>query len=174
MYSTSYSTENKEKGMGLDISAYRKLEKVRDFTSEDEDYYAEGLVHVYPNNDFPGRFDGLDEKALYKPGESFGFRAGSYGVYNAWREWLARLVGTTPNEAWAGFYHGPFAELINFSDCEGTIGPVVAAKLAKDFAEWDDRAKGSAPADRAWNYEVYKDWRKAMEMAADNGAVDFH
>ncbi len=74
--------------MGLDITAYKNLEKVRDFTDPDEDYYSEGLTHLYANPDFTAHFEGLDEKALYKAEETHGFRAGSYGGYNEWRNGL--------------------------------------------------------------------------------------
>lgn len=171
--------------MGLDITAYRKVAAVRAKKDED-DGYEDGLTSFYPNTDFPGRFDGLEEGVLYSYVEEHDFRAGSYGGYGAWREWLANLVGypLTPYTshgrqdeaysaaAWTGVVKGgPFYELIDYSDCEGTIGPKVAAKLAKDFAEWDERAKAAAVGDY---YERYKNWRKAFEMAADEGAVTFH
>ena len=35
----------------------------------------------------------------------------------------------------------PFVELLNFSDCEGFIGPKTSAKLHADFLEWDEKAK---------------------------------
>jgi len=67
---------------------------------------------------------------------------------------------------------GPFMELINFSDCEGTLGPVVCAKLAEDFQEFDDRAKSAWGGDSG-PYAIYSNWRKAVEMAADRGAIAF-
>lgn len=173
--------------MGLDITAYRNVEAVRPLNKGvDDDGYAEKLARFYNNKDFRGRFDGLEEGMLYRYAEAHGFRAGSYSGYNAWREWLASLVAGYPKSdherygvaeklaaatVWNGA-SGPFSELINFSDCEGTIGPVVAAKLAKDFAEYDEKAKAASP--EGWEYERYQHWRKAMEMAADHGAVDFH
>ena len=65
---------------------------------------------------------------------------------------------------------GPFYELINFTDCDGTIGPEVAAKLARDFAEWDERAQ---VVGGEW-YEAYAEWRRCFEFAAHTGAVRFH
>lgn len=156
--------------MGLDITAYRQIKPVR--KQKDADDYPEGHTRFWIIKDFAAVADDVKEKTLYSFTEDFGFRAGSYGGYNAWRTWLAGLVGTTPDAAWAGQYHGPFAELINFSDCEGVIGSKTAAKLAKDFAEFDAKAKA---ADKdGYNYGRYEAWRKAMEMAADGGAVSFH
>lgn len=172
--------------MGLDITAYRQLKEERKAFGDD-DGYPEKLTRLWNNKDFPNSFEGLKEKTLYSYADSHGFRAGSYGGYNAWREWLAALVGYKETEYVASFgglqkaraaacwegETGPFSELINFSDCDGTIGPKAADKLAKDFAEWDERAKAADRAD-GYNYSRYKEWRKACEMAADGGAIAFH
>jgi hypothetical protein len=158
--------------MGLDITAYKNLTKVHTVT-EDEDVWSEGLTTLYNNKDFPNRFEGVEEGVAYSCEERFGFCAGSYSGYSHWRELLAKLAG----------YNGaneeddkPFFELINFSDCEGTIGPVVSAKLAKDFADHQAEAEADVMEEDEWGYfkQCYADWRKAFEMAADNGAVSFH
>ena len=183
--------------MGLDITAYRKLtrldavfdadgEPINPETREPLDDYA----RFYVNSDFPGREGGIEHNAVYAYTEAHGFRAGSYSGYSVWREKLAalanypqveheRVQGYAPSRvmssaaaAWSGKCEGmPFVELVNFSDCEGVIGPEVAAKLAKDFAEFEERAK--AVGDERF-YSCYCDWRKAFEMAADSGAVSFH
>ena len=179
--------------MGLDITAYQGLKKVDnpllDSDGYPENYDTETKFGVNPH--YTERMEGVDPDAVYQYEDSFGFRAGSYGGYNAWREELAKLAGYAPvsvdeysigkprlrhdHGAW-NQTEGPFWELIHFSDCEGVIGPVVATKLAKEFAEWDERAKThSATIDRGdWFYPLYREWRKAFEMAAQNGAVDFH
>lgn len=180
--------------MGLDITAYSKLTKIDavydadgepidPLTREPLDY----SLKAYANSDFPGRDEGLEDQAIYSAEDSRHFRAGSYGSYNAWREELAKLAGYPATDytiygqtkkrhdagAWAAT-SGPFWELINFSDCEGVIGPAVSAKLAKDFAEFDGRAKEHVSAQQDWFYSQYVAWHTAFEMAADNGAVDLH
>jgi hypothetical protein len=50
--------------------------------------------------------------------------------------------------------------------------PTKAQRDDDDFAEWDDRAR--AHDDQPWFYDAFTAWRKAFEMAADGGAVDFH
>jgi hypothetical protein len=185
--------------MGLDITAYSKLTKldcVYDADGEPIDPATRkpldwhDYTRVYINPDFPGRADEFEHKACYAYDESHGFRAGSYGGYNDWRERLAtlaeypaveyeRVPGYEPSKqlrrdaaAWQGLCEGmPFVELVNFSDCEGTIGTAVSKKLAQDFAEWDERAKA---IDDTRFYERYCEWRKAFELAADSGAVHFH
>jgi hypothetical protein len=156
--------------MGLDITYYRKLRRV-----ECGEYDTVGCDHAYIwiNPDFPGRAGSLTD-GCHEAEDTGHFRAGSYGGYNAWREALARLVGVTPRQVWDApdrYADLPFVGLINFSDCEGAIGPEASAALARDFAEWEDRA---AAAFDGWSLEVYRSWRAAFEAAADGGAVCFH
>jgi hypothetical protein len=177
--------------MGLDITAYRKITKIDAVfdadgepidpaTREPIDYD----MRAYVNDDFPGRADEIEDRAIYKAEDSMGFRAGSYGGYNGWRNSLAKLAGYPLGQyeqydrkwdsycvaCWEG-KEGPFSELIHFSDCEGVIGASVAAKLAKDFADFQEAADG---VDDDYFILKYAEWRKAFEMAADGGAVSFH
>lgn len=177
--------------MGLDISAYRKITKIDAvFDADGEPIDPTTRVPIdydmraYKNDDFPGRADEIEDRAVYSAEDSMGFRAGSYGGYNAWREQLAKLAGYPVDQyeqygkmydshcvaCWNGAT-GPFSELIHFSDCEGVIGPSVAAKLAKDFADFQEAADKVA---EDWFVVQYAKWRKAFEMAADAGAVSFH
>ena len=172
--------------MGLDITAYRKIEIANGAAVDEDGDPVDYDEHqrFYFNPDFQGREEGLVEGAIYTRGtEEHDFRAGGYGGYNAWREELAKLAGypATPHTRYlvtedrhdAGAWEateGPFWELINFSDCEGVIGPVVSAKLAKDFEEFDERAKVIGD----YFYDRYLDWKLAFELAADGGAVVFH
>jgi hypothetical protein len=159
--------------MGLDINAYRGL-KVAPEAELDLDGYPEDYMHFVRINPgliaateahFPSRTAGVFS-GIFSFTEAIRFRAGSYSGYNIWRDWLAGISGWgTAERCWAGKQtEGPFYELINFSDCEGVIGPIVAAKLAKDFEEF---------ADKAGPDERYLQWRKAFTMAADGGAVMF-
>ena len=182
--------------MGLDITAYRQLKKLDVVfdadgeptvpeTREPLDDYAK----FYVNSNFPGREGSIEHKAVYSYADSHHFSAGGYGSYNAWREELAKLAGYPAVEfesvegyvpsrkmlhaasAWRGLCEGrPFVELVNFSDCEGVIGSELSAKLAKDFADFDERAK--AAGNDAF-YDRYREWYKAFAMASDNGAVKF-
>lgn len=175
--------------MGLDITAYRQLKPAPEAAQLPEEERWDNHFHVYANPNFPGREVGLDAEWYAIPdaaADSLGFRAGSYSGYNRWREHLAQLAGypaamdaeyRTDSSHAVGAWQatsGPFWELINFADNEGVIGPVVAAKLALDFAEFDERAKAFDPEGDGWFYAQYQKWRQAFEMAADGGAVDFH
>lgn len=172
--------------MGLDITWYRGLKKVENvvFDGDGEPTNVEYYFRPYVNSDFPGRESPLEHREIYTYEEADAGPYIGYGRYNHWRDWLAKIAGWPlksyhqygkdwPShcvDCWNG-ETGPFSELINFSDCEGAIGHVVAAKLAKDFAEFDDRAKA---ADARNFYEHYKQWRLVFVMASDNGAVSFH
>ena len=162
--------------MGLDISAHRQAVPVdpADLTAEGEprdwaDLDYQGYGRLLDHSHFPGRVDGLKE-GYYRVAETFGFRAGSYSGFNTWRNELAQLTGAaSAQEVWGrGAQPGPFVELINFSDCEGCIGPLTSAKLAADFAAFQDKVG------HGWFGEQYARWRKAFEMAADGGFVEFH
>ncbi len=147
--------------MGLDITAIRKAVR-----TENEDgwraYNANGVNRM--DGKLEGRYTG--EQFHY-------FRAGSYGGYNEWRDWLSiTFLGVSPDEIWKDpdkFEGKPFVELINFGDNEGTIGPITSAKLAKDFQNHAVDFHSDE-----WFAGKYHEWQKAFEMASDDGFVIFH
>lgn len=172
--------------MGLDISAYSRLKLVENVAldSHGDPVGSDDLVRFPTNSDFPGREQGLIDRGFYRvEGEDLYIGCGSYGSYNRWRNDLAKLAGYPEKSHRSGFGSrvghdvgaweaggGPFWEQITFSDCEGTIGPVVAAKLAKDYADFESQAE--QVGGHFWS--LYQRWKKAFEMAADGGAVVFH
>lgn len=182
--------------MGLQIKAFERLTRLKVAFDEEDDPVdpktGERLVYslcVFVT--MPDRAEGLEDQGFYKAENSMRFSAGSYGGYNYWRDALARMVGYAPapievipaDEVRFPYYHGaiaagsgPFFELIHFSDCHGTIGPVVSVKLARDFAEWEERARQYEAANSnlaGFFFSQYQLWNKAFQMAANGGAVDF-
>lgn len=168
--------------MGLDVSVVMGIGKrIRAKVSEEDDDY-DTRVHLYvAAPEWEARL------APFKPGVytcearyEHGFRAGSYSGYNAFRMQLCRTAHKVGPEAiWAdtsGVYDGkPFVELINFSDCEGFIGPDVSRKLAADFKTHRETFASALDEARAWMLERYDLWAKAFEVAAQtNGAVQLH
>ncbi len=177
--------------MGLDITAYRQLKLCNTLFDADGEPIDEtthepisNYLKVFANSDFPGREEGLKDGGVYTYAEADEVLSMGYGYYNRWRETLAKLAGypLTEHRAQFGFTHrthaaacwegatGPFSELINFADNEGVIGPVVAAKLARDFTAFDERA--NAVGDDF--YRAYRELKRGIDMAADGGALDFH
>lgn len=189
--------------MGLDITAYKNLKLLPNAVyDENTGDVVDKTTRECPKNWYmpsrnheahASRADGLNGIFSYE--DFMGFRAGSYSGYGMWREELAKLAGwpaiphdtsffsSTPRienkhapSAWEA-EEGPFWELINFSDCEGTIGPVTSAKLAKDFESHQHLVDGltlGSDEDTEWFRERYADWRAAFEMAAMSGAVSLH
>jgi hypothetical protein len=157
--------------MGVDIYAYRQLTLAPSVEPYSEAYEAGKYRAVYVNPDFPARAADLQDGAVYSYAECEDFLSRSYGNYNAWRDELAQMAGyASASDAWSNHSSGPFWELINFSDCEGVIGPAVSAKLARDFAEWDEKA---AQFGEDFYHYGYRQLRAAFEMAADGGMVRF-
>lgn len=172
--------------MGLDVSAFSKLVEAPDAERDEHgdlvDY--DNYRDFYFNKDFPGRAEGLKEGMTYKLGEEGSGLSTGYGRYSAWRDELANLAGYTPDASPSDEYEkrfpyfggankageGPFYEQILFSDCDGTIGPVVSAKLAKDYADFAEKAEAVG----GYFWEKYQEWKVAFEVAADGGAVVFH
>jgi hypothetical protein len=162
---------------GLDVSAYSKLVEVEHPVLDADGFPkdAEHEIRLSPV-DFPERFEGLKADAVYRFGESFDFRAGSYTGYNWWRNELAKLAGyPAPDKrydasAWNA-KSGAFWELINFSDAEGVLGPVVCKKLYADFVSFHKAAMRHPNRDFVESYEA---WERAFKLAAEHGAIVFH
>ena len=163
--------------MGLDVTAYEIVELVKaDPTEEEREAMGEedDIHALYPVAPFEKHSDGLPDGLYRISGKALSAFHRSYSGYNRWREGLAALIGTTPEDLWkADPPSGPFLELIHNSDCEGLIGPRTSAKLAKDFAEWMPRAAAHLPADPLW-FEGYKEWAEMFALAAGRGAVKLH
>lgn len=169
--------------MGLDISVYRNARKVdpqpvRKDNGQwpDEVWDSDTVIAFVPDDSMLRSLRGLEPDTVYDADYDHGFRAGSYGGYNAFRSMLAEeLLGVSPYEVWnnpMSWVDKPFFELINFSDCEGTIGPEAAADLAVDFDMFQDRVQ-RVPDE--YFRERYAEWQHAFHIAAaHHGLVDFH
>lgn len=170
--------------MGLDISVVSNLNFVcsRDELSDEEcDQHHDDYVFLFAHPDFEAQADEM-ETGFYTGEYEEGFRAGSYGGYSRFREELCKaMLDVDPVEVWNNpnrFNGIPFVELINFSDCEGTIGPQTSAKLYWDFKEHLEKAEKLFTSDYdGYDYllETYKNFMNAFEIAGSkNGAVQFH
>jgi hypothetical protein len=110
------------------------------------------------------------------------FRAGSYSGYNQFRNLLSKaLLGVEASAVWedpATFEGRPGYEMIDFSDCEGTISSSVADKLRQDLVENRDVFKahlievfGEDNDQVEWSMETYDNFIYAFELASENGVV---
>lgn len=177
--------------MGLDVHAYSKItylqpqpegEEARDTAEEAgarELYSANGYDRLRPQAE---GFYSLD-------GEDLHINCGAYSRYGRWRENLARLAGWPLGEyeqygrkwpshvatAWEA-EQGPFWELINFGDNEGSIGAEVAKKLLADFEHYHESIAERALLMQDEGQEFmrfYRQWQAGFALAADGGAVYF-
>ena len=172
--------------MGLDITAYsqaKKLDCLFDQHGEPVHRTAgepfDDYVRAYVNPNFPGR-NGSIEDGYYTAADSFHFRAGAYSRYNRWRDDLAKACGwplgsyRQYDRDWESYAASAWNadgglcwELINFSDCEGTLGPEVCAKLLADFEQIAE------PPAEGNGFDTFADFKKALAMAADGGFIRF-
>ena len=160
--------------MGLDVR-YAERIVLKDCKYDPDlgcmDHYI-GWIHPV----FPIQSQGIELDRCYAfEGETGSFRAGSYGGYGAWRSELCRAaLGVDPETVWdhpGGYVEAPFYLLINYSDCEGWIGPVASAMLARDFADYADRVRPILASHSEYYAERYDLWAHAFAVAAGEGAV---
>jgi hypothetical protein len=180
--------------MGLDIHAASHLryahpipqgedfDRLEEQVNRQDKCLDEVYFLLYPNDpDWEGHLAGM-EPGLYEytaESEQHDFRVGPYSYYNLWREHLSQIaLGVEPSAVWEDperFAGRPFVELIDFTDCDGRIGAQLAAKLAADF-----RAHAAKAEEFAGTLEVdgdfinnYRDFTRAFELAAQQGALAF-
>jgi hypothetical protein len=161
--------------MGLDISAYSKIEKVHD---EDE-------ARIFIRRNIPELDQSQDiEEGSYAPSsdcEEHHFRAGSYSGYNDFRNLLCVIMhGVPAAELWEKpevFEGKEFYNLINFSDCEGYFGPTNSKKLHEDFVKHRDKFVSNI-ADKepyeGYYTRVYDDFLLGFEITSKGGVLLFH
>lgn len=169
--------------MGLDVSAFKNILAVDPsmVLCEEGGYPMDEHERFYKHPSYPEHYDGLVEGTYYS-GEHVSGPSMNYGYYNRWRDQLAKLAGypighsdigygareTYCASCWAGT-KGPFSEQINFSDCEGAIGPSVSLKLSQDYAAFDEQAKTMGED----FYRGYTRFKNVFDAAASTGAVKF-
>lgn len=163
--------------MGLDISVYSKIQKITDLERVENGDWSANVRRTHPEFD---RSLDIEEGYYEGVGERHSFRAGSYSGYNFFRNSLAKgILGVSDKTVWENDeeYKGkPMYEIIDFSDCEGCIGPMVSKKLHKDFV--DNRVKYlnyiSESGDPTFYEIIYDDFTKGFELASNEGIVIFH
>lgn len=156
------------------------------FLSDEDDvmeFLSGGGLVVYPS-EFQRQLEGLEVGCgytTYNCDKTHSWRAGSYSGYGEFRNFLAELSGLTCEQIWKApndHPNLPFLDLIDFSDCEGVIGPVACARLNKDFVQFRDMIF-SDDADRRFRFDegdlwrVWADWEKATEIGSENGCIVF-
>lgn len=172
--------------MGLDIIAYKKLEKNDSLTklTEDKKYYLwemrkavylpssfKKLGEIFPGRELPFKYDG----SVYGYSDLIEYRIGSYSTYNWFRKLIEHYVDMHSNE-FPSLEN--FKLLTDFSDCEGLIGTDACKSLFNIFSihkhGFDVWITGVLqPADYSWAMTIYEKFKDAFEFASDGGAVEF-
>jgi len=190
--------------MGLDITAISQMKSLKSppgvelWSDEFYDWEEEQGGNIWntgQNQHFPAQSEGVPGGLVQGLGDTFQFRAGSYSGYGEWRDDLARAMGNESGARgmWTSIDNGgtndkPFQELINFSDADGLIGPIVSQKLYEDFVSYEseiekaidwwylkmDEHKEYNTDDVKWFKQKYSDWKHAFDVARQNGMVIFH
>ena len=171
--------------MSLQIYAYAGLVLQPGPRHEPHADTPDGMLWALVNPDFPGRADDLLSGRLYSYQRRVNVLDMSYGGYNDFREWLAKVAGypraNHPNKsqlrhdagAWAKS-SGPLWELISFADNEGCIGNAVCKKLAADFAQVQPLADADRATESFFFKRTYNIMRLGVELAAaNNGCLEF-
>lgn len=181
--------------MGIDIIAFKNIRKTDEEIERDgryvveregrvrfdrraSDHYEEAHEVLYDTH--PGYFDGLDDTVYYEVADTDVAVPVSvaYSTYGDFRRMLADYACDVLGDP------ATFREVVEFSDCEGTIGPVAATKLLADFeanrdgfAAYAERALGGgdiagAHVDGAFMTSIYDGYTDALKWAAEeNGAI---
>ena len=107
----------------------------------------------------------------------------SHGTYGLWRGLLCLSQhGIRAERLWAdkSLHEVAFADVINFTDRAGCIGPVAAARLLGDFEapaardRFGQRGIRGLNADLArWCGQAWDGWAAGLRLAADDGMVRF-
>ena len=187
--------------MGLDISAYSNIK--RSEVQDPDDYDS---IRIWKQQYFPDHCE-LEEGNWEETPDTrtHQFRAGSYSGYNTFRNILALCtLGVKAETVWEAediYMNRPFFNLLNFSDCEGIIGPDYSASLFEDFRDNRDRFIRNlkqeidftketenplalepefiiedfslSDMDIEYYTEIYDHWTLAFELAKDGGIVQF-
>jgi hypothetical protein len=165
--------------MGLDTSGIRNLRRVENPTEQqiEDGYVFRFYVH---EGIFERTQEGVDPNAYYHVSDAhadyFSGPGYSYGSHMGFRRALAKLVGVDADDIWDGIVTDcPFYDLINYSDCEGTIGPAACKRLASNFAEFSSAMEASADFPDVLKSR-YRQWAEMFAWCADaeDGHVEFH
>ncbi|MCA7969229.1 hypothetical protein LGM42_04895 [Burkholderia sp. AU39826] len=152
--------------MSVIFFAGRGLTKLDEAELKELDDWAEETITVDENPDAPQIADGVEVGATYRCAELTFF---SFPHWRACRDWvikLADMVGCTDELLKAGSAVA-FRDFFMWKQ-EGTVGPKASAKLAVEFAEWDERAKSFADHDF---YEMFAFMRTMFEWGAKDGLI---
>jgi hypothetical protein len=183
--------------MGLDIAYFSNIRKVKLDDEDEDDVYNHDLHTQDNDFIYQlGSLKRLSAYDTTSDSEIGRVRMGAYSTYNNWRNQLAIIAGYgSAQNVWndedfdpmaTKFYNlrylklkklkdpdfqveiiKPFYPLINFTDCDGVIGPEICKSLYQDFVYFYEKAKQEG----GYFYEKYEELMEAFRVASQKGAV---
>lgn len=172
--------------MGLAIRYFKEVT----FIDQDKDKVGDKEAWLYNASTFSANGAGLLPEGVepirrientcygrFRVQQDAGISVGPYSLYRTWRQWLWKLIHDLSNinavwQAPGSYEHLAFFNLIHFSDCEGVIGPIVSARLAREFSV--HQSKVDQLQDQHFLFVLlYRSFHQAFETAAGKGAVQF-
>lgn len=170
--------------MGLSVYGYKNISIVENPELDESGYPVNDgeNTRFYRHPAYIDRYAGLEVNKVYT-GEYLDGPSFSYGGYNTWRDQLAKMVGYPLKdymhfsksirqshcvECWEG-KEGPFSEQINFSDCEGAMGPAVCKKLGNDYVAYAAQAEAIG----GFFFKQYQKFMHVFDPTNENVAVAF-
>jgi hypothetical protein len=159
--------------MGLDISGYATMTKyVLERTDDlDADYEKrENEAYQYRQNypEFARTEEGLEDEQWYDTATPKRIDIGhwTYSGWNVFRESLSEFQGIEDiREVWAELKAGKRSpdsvilhDIINFTDCDGAVGPKSVKRLAREFA---------------YHKAAYLDWLETDDAVSDRHTAEW-
>lgn len=164
--------------MGPQFNVFSKLTKMKmsevrlyeDGTPEESN-----VTSFYSNPAYPAHIAGLDTTQFYRwGGKKMKFGTSTYEEYFEFKNHLAQIAGfENLEELWGCGQPAFFIELINFSNTEGTIGPIICRKLYNDFKDnYDIAGQYFLRLEDGKKFWVhYQNWCRSLSVARQNGAI---
>lgn len=180
-------TQRSDADMGLVITAYSNAcltsaavyvegDGIVDAVTKDPTHL--NYVAPYVNPDFPGRADEISSRSVYQyERQSIAFK-GSYSTYSRFRDNLAKFAGA-PDAQWYWDHDPtimPFYDMIQFSDCEGTLGKLSCERLLRGFEYLQPRLNRlNMPFEEAEEFrKQYLDIMNGLRVAVCNGFLTYN
>jgi hypothetical protein len=99
---------------------------------------------------------------------------GSYSGYGSFINILSEFCEKSSKK------DSPFSELINYSDCEGFVGPITSKKLYSDFVKYKNQVirfiqsnNEIGSENQMWYSQKYNDFISVLELAKNSGVLVF-
>lgn len=171
--------------MGVDIGTIKLGKYIKeDLNQEEYQKYEEeldgDLVEIYCEDSVMNHLTKF-KKGYYEVEEWFckdkdPYISISYSTYNDFRNQICYMANEIyDSDMWfdyEGSVDKPFAEMVCFTDCDGTFDYVVAEKLLKDFETFQEKAKKELDE---WFYGLYENYMKILKNCIEcKGVVRYH